>query len=291
MPKLALGTAAAVVVLAIISIPLWHAFKRVPLPGSGVAVQESPTQKPKEAPPSGTDQYRQELEKDKLMEKPERFRAEPDGGTGAPLSPAPAMRYAPERRFEKPDHRSLGGVSPTPESAPTRMAPSPPVKEKSHPPTAGAVPQAEREGLAQPRASKPAAPASPMKRQAAKPRYPATAEEAKPEAAALPAGVSESLIPVRIRIVDSEGKSIPGFKFRLPANLTSSYRLTEETESGPVDLILIRVVKRDGVFDLSADLFEPNSTSASRTVQAFSVPERDWQDRIPSLISSLLEKK
>ena len=31
MPKLALGTAAALVVLAIISIPLWHAFKNVPL--------------------------------------------------------------------------------------------------------------------------------------------------------------------------------------------------------------------------------------------------------------------
>jgi len=291
MPKLALGTAAAVVVLAIISIPLWQALKSVPRPDLGVTLQEAPSQKPSEALPSGTDQYRQDLEKDKLMERHERFSDGSHGETRAPLSPAPTMRYAPERRLEKPDHLSVGRVSPRPESAPTQAPPSPTMKEKAHPPTAGGVPQTEKESLARPRASKPAAPASPMKKQAAKSRYPATAEEAKPEGAAPSASVSESLIPVRIRIVDSEGKSIPGFKFRLPANLASRYSLREETESGPADLVVVRVVKRNGSFDLSADLFESNSTSASRIVQAFSVPERDWLDRIPSLISSLLEKK
>ena len=48
MPKLALGTAAAVVVLAIISIPLWQSFQEIPRPDSGLAVQESPAQKPSE---------------------------------------------------------------------------------------------------------------------------------------------------------------------------------------------------------------------------------------------------
>lgn len=126
--------------------------------------------------------------------------------------------------------------------------------------------------------------------QVAQPRYQATAEEAKPEGAALPADVSGSRIPIRIRIVDSEGKSIPGFKFQLPANLASRYRL-QEPESASTYSVMIWMKKRDRGSDLTADLFEPNSTSASRTVQASGVPEKDLHDRITSLVSSLLEKK
>ncbi len=289
-PKLALGTAAALVVLAIISIPLWEAFKSAPRPGLDVSVQESPSQKPEEVAPSGTNQYRQDLEKGKLVKKPERFRAEPEGGSGAPLSPAPAMRYAPEQRFEKSDHPSEGRVSSKLEGAPAQMAPSPTVKMQSHPSTVGAVPQTEKEGLVQPRASRPAMPASPMKKQATKQRYPTTVEQAKPEAAGPPSSVSDSRIPVRIEILDSEGKSIPGIKFQFPEDLESRYRL-QGTESASIYRITIWIKKRAGEFDLSASLFEPNSTRASRTVQALAVPDRDWQDRIPSLISSLLENK
>ena len=231
------------------------------------------------------------MEKDKLMEKPERFRAAPHGGTGAPVSPPPAMRFAPERKFEKSDQRRAGRVGRTLEATPPQIAPSPTMKGKAQPPTAEAVPQPEREGLARSRASTPAAPASPMKRQAAKRRHPATVEEAKPETKAAPASVSKLRTPVSIRIVDSEGRSIPGFKFRLPANLANRYRLTEGTENKAAALVLIRVEKRDGLFDLSADFFEPNSTRSSRTLQASGVSEKDLRDRITSLISALLEKK
>ena len=49
MPSLALGTAAAVIVLVIISVPLWQSYHKIPRPDSGLAIQESPAQKPSEA--------------------------------------------------------------------------------------------------------------------------------------------------------------------------------------------------------------------------------------------------
>ena len=290
MPRLALGTAAALVVLAIISIPLWQAFKSAHLQGSGVSVQESPAQKAGEGAPLEMNQYRQDLEKDKLMENPERLRAEPHGPTGAPVSPAPSVSLPPDARFEKFDHRMEGSIGAAPGAAPTRLPPAPQaMEERSHGPAMGRTPHPEKEVSARPRASKLATPASPMKRETAKRKYPAEVEEARPEAA--PAGVSESRIPVRIRIADAEGRSLPGFQSRLPANLASRYRLAEESESGTSDLIVIRVVKRDGLFDLSAGLFESNSSGASRSLQVSGVPEKDLQDRVTSLISALLEKK
>ncbi len=128
-----------------------------------------------------------------------------------------------------------------------------------------------------------------MKRQEAAKQY-GTVDRIRPEAQAPPASVSDPRIPVHIQVVDSEGRSIPGFRFQLPANLSSRYRFEEGAESGPADLIVIRAIKRDGSFDLSADLFKAGSAGASRTVQGHDIPERDLQDRIASLISSLLER-
>jgi len=291
MPTLALGTAAAVIVLAVISVPLWRHLHHVPRPDLGVAVQEPPAQKPSEAAPAEADQYRQDLEKDRLVEKPKRFRSKPYGGAGVPPSPAPSVTPPPDAKFEKFDDRESGPIGAAPGAAPPQLPPSPQVmQERSHRPALGMVPYPEGEISARSRAPKTPIPVAPMKKEAVKRQYPTAAQEARPERET-PASLSDLRIPVRIRIVDSEGKSIQGIKFLFPGNLLGRYHLLGETESGAADLVLIRVVKRDGVSDLTASLFDPNYAGARQTLQASDVAERDLGDRIGSLVSSLLEKK
>jgi predicted anti-sigma-YlaC factor YlaD len=288
VPKLALGTAAAVIVLAIISVPLWRSYHKIPGADSGLAIQEPPAQKRSEAVSHELDPSHQDLDKDKPIETLKRFRAEPGDRNGVPLSPAPDMRYSPERMLEKLEDQEAGPISPTPEAVPAQIPRSMSTKEKSHSPAAGTAVRREKESPSS-RASKPKMPSVPMKREPSTQQYPATVNEARPETHAPPASHSDSRIPVSIRIVDSEGRSIPGFRFQLPANLSSRYRFEEGIESGTADLILIRAIKRDGSFDLSADLFKAGSAGASRTLQGHGIPERDLQDKIASLISSLLE--
>jgi anti-sigma factor RsiW len=288
IPSLALGTAAAVIVLVIISVPLWQSYHKAPRPDSSLAIQEAPAQKPNEAVSHEVDGSRQDLDKEKRIETLKKFRDEPDARNGVLQSPEPSMKYAPERKLEKPLDREQGLISPTPETEPSQIPSSVGTKEKSRSPAAGMAIRPEKESPS-PRASKPAMPASPMKRQGATQQY-STVDRMRPEAQGPSASVSDPRIPVHIQVVDSEGKTVPGFSFQFPANLSSRYRFEEGAESGTADLILVRVIKRDGSFDLSADLFKTGSARASRTVQANDIATRDLQDKIASLISSLLEK-
>ena len=84
LPSLALGTAAAVIVLVIISVPLWQSYHMVPRPDSGPAIQESPAQKPSESVLHEVDRSRQDLDKDKSIESLKRSRTEPDDRNGVP---------------------------------------------------------------------------------------------------------------------------------------------------------------------------------------------------------------
>ncbi|MGO9120308.1 MAG: anti-sigma factor family protein [Desulfomonilaceae bacterium] len=288
MPSLALGTAAAVIVLVIISVPLWQSYHKAPRPDSGPAIQESPAQKPGEAVSHEVDRSRQNLDKDNSIESLKKSRAERDDRNGVPSSPAPAMRYAPERKLEKLQDGEQGHITPTPETEPAQIPPSVRTKEKSRSPAAGIAVRPEKESPS-PRASKPQMPASPMKKQGATQQH-ATVDRMRPAAQAPSASVSDPRIPVHIQVVDSDGKSIPGLRFQFPANLWSRYRFEEDTAKETADLILIRVIKRDGSFDLSADLFKTGSAGASRTLQASGVGEPDLQNKIASLISSLLER-
>ncbi len=145
MPSLALGTAAAVIVLVIISVPLWQSYHKVPRPDSGPAIQESPAQKPGEAVLHEVDRSRQNLDKDKSIESLKRSRAEPGDRNGVPSSPAPDMRYAPERKLEKPLDRGAGHISSTLETAPAQTPPSVGTKEKSRSPAAGIAVRPEKE--------------------------------------------------------------------------------------------------------------------------------------------------
>jgi hypothetical protein len=288
MPSLALGTAAAVIVLVIISVPLWQSYHKAPRPDSGPAIQVSPAQKPGESVLHEADRSREDLDRDKSVGALERFRAEPGDRNGVPSSRAPVMKYAPERKLEKPLDGEAGLTSPTPEAVPAQTPSSVGTKVKSRSPAAGIAIRPEKESPS-PRASKPPMPASPMKKQGATQQY-GLVDRIRPEAQAPSASVPDPRIPVRIQVVDSDGKSIPGFRFQVPANLSSRYRFEEDTAKETADLILIRVIKRDGSFDLSADLFKTGSAGASRTVQASGVPEPDLQAKIASLISSLLER-
>ena len=59
------------------------------------------------------------------------------------------MRYAPERKLEKPQDREQGHISSTLETAPAQTPPSVGTKEKSRSPGAGIAIRPEKEIVAQ----------------------------------------------------------------------------------------------------------------------------------------------
>ncbi len=286
MPRLALGTAAAIVVLVIISVPLLKHYKDVPSPDSSL-VQEPRLQKPSDSILSEAYQSRQDFEKDKSVETQEKLRSELQGRPEAPSSP-PAMRFAPERKREKFDYRDSLRSSPTTEAAPAEISPKVSTKQKSRSAADGPAALNEKEASSSPKASKQPMAISPTQKEPAKRHSLAPVEQTRRQFGARPS-LYDSLIPVRIQIVDSQGRIIPDFKFQLPADLVNRYRLEEATGDGAADLVVVRVTKQDGSFDLSADLVKSGSTGSNRALQAHDVPVRDLQDNITSLVTSLLE--
>jgi hypothetical protein len=308
LSPLALGTAAAVITLVVVSVPLWRIYKEVPGPDLGVAVQEPKASAPSEVSPTNLDKSNEDREQAARTQTQKRLER------ASPLSPPPAKMYSPEAKIDRPDTRGRTSTGLESGAAPQESPPPQVKKEKPYPSGVGIAPRTEQEGLARPRASMPPMAASPMKQGPAKPEYQGALKEGSAAAPAPPVSSTDSRIPVELRIVDSKGRDIKWLRFHVPATLASRYRFLEGPErearadtgatvpektstigrmdgSEGAQLILIHINERNSLFDLSAKLLERRSDQEIRTMEATGVPGQNLQDQIALLVSSLLDKK
>lgn len=126
----------------------------------------------------------------------------------------------------------------------------------------------------------------------------------------------ESTQAVTVRIVDAQGRPIPWLRLEPPKDLDGAgFRVQDAEEAKKETLverqsavpkmrfraaedrdtrskhILIRVDKKNERYDLKAQLFEPSSRRARKTIKAFGVPREDVEKRIRVIVSELLTEK
>ncbi|MBI5572704.1 MAG: zf-HC2 domain-containing protein [Desulfomonile tiedjei] len=232
---------------------------------------------------------------------------------------APQKPAAPAAEADKPGELMGTGAKPDERAAPQEAAPSSAKKYES-------VPQ-ERRALA--RRAEPQAPAAstPARQEPAKTPEVATARKkagatpslgasVEKEAAAPPGRLREGVdtrIPVTLRVVDADGREVSWIRPALPPGLESRYRLaqTQDEEKPPAAAgesapgkagglgfadtanpaipLLIQLHQRGDIFDLDAKRLDPSSGRETKRVEAIGVARADLQDRILSLVASLLD--
>ena len=297
LPVLALGTAAAAVIIVVLVMPRPAIFREPPLPGA-VAPAEAPRRSigPEQAP-SATDQFR-------LSDEQTREKRSPDQ-TGM-IKESPAQSSLPPRSLpllqggvsERETHRAEGGLL---ESAPGKSS-----KLRSF-----AAP-AKPDGQLEKKIAAP--PATDDIKSKTKPDLGAGGvAKPGPRVAKLHRGTG---IPVSVQIVDSAGHLVPGLRFVPPKTVDSRFsfsgptsreknvagkiQMKSEDRSGPAAvaeseaagyLVVVTVKESQGVYDLEARLFRGPSTqkeAPTSTINAQNVSKEDLQSRIGDLVFSLL---
>ncbi len=262
MPVLALGTAAAVVVFVIVSIPLWRTFKPI-APPSVTAPQEQLRKERIEAPflggvpmkraPAGSAEVRIEGRRGQ----------EPPATPPTPASELPALDDSDklDQRMPKPPQAapfpprkakpSLG--MPEQESSGYAGLPSaPPIIQerqeekdqevpravyvkrkyvKSEPAGKEEVSESTREEAPGPRRMVPPKPDHVKREKADKAESAVSPREEARRPTDQELGLADSRTPLSVRVTDSEGKTIPWLKFPLPQDLAGRYHLIPEVEA------------------------------------------------------------
>jgi hypothetical protein len=309
LPMLALGTGAAVLIIAIVGKPLWYSYKEVQAPSLRVPVQRPLSQrealemKPKEEE-SVADEF--------TARKPQAPKDEVEQSEPGVSKPA-VVSTRPSGVLEQPADKPLSGDLDDSKAVGTTK---------------------EHEALPSPqRRSKIAK----FSNQLAKPRTPRKGplkEESKPDASVaeegvIPHGASSPLAsalkgPVTVRIIDSDGRPIQGLKFEPPPDLRDRLRFLDvgkgkqeplsrrwrsernmefrsspdegkiqdaekQDASGP--LVLVRLSKSQGVYHIRATFFEQGmNQGVSKTVEAFGIDPKDLEKRIAYIVSAMLRK-
>lgn len=297
LPVLALGTAAAAVIVVILVMPRPAIFTEPPRPGA-VAPLEAPRRSsgPEQAP-SATDQLR-------LSDEQTRETRSPDQ-TGmikeSPAQPSLPPRSLPlvQGRVSEPEtHPAEGGLR---ESAPGKTS-----KLRSFAAPARPDGQLEKK-IAPPQATDDIKSKTKLDLGAGEVAKPA------PRVAELRRGTG---IPISVQIVDSAGHLIPGLRFVPPKtvdsrfsfsgptsgeeNIAGKIRMKSEDRSAPATsaeneagryLVVVTVKESQGVYDLEAKLFRGHSTekeAPTSTINAQKVSKDDLQSKIGELVFSLL---
>lgn len=295
LPVLALGTAAAAVIIVVLVMPA--KLPEHPQPGA-VAPAEAPRRSsgPEQAP-SATDQLR-------LSDEQTREKRSPDQ-TGmikeSPAQPSLPPRSLPlvQGRVSEPEtDRAEGGLL---ESAPGKTS-----KLRSF--AAPATPESQLEKkIAPPLAT------DDIKSKTKLDLGAGGLAKPGPRVAKLHRGTG---VPISVQIVDSAGHLVPGLRFVPPRTVDSRFsfsgptsreenvagriQMKSEDRSAPATvaeneaagyLVVVTVKESQGVYDLEARLFRGPSTqkeAPTSTINAQNVSKEDLQSRIGDLVFSLL---
>lgn len=295
-PVLALGTAAAVLIIAVVSIPMWQSYKEAIVPAPTATPEQAVRTTKIAEPPS----KREELSEDESGTAPASVR-EDTRDKRLPASEAPVVPGSPSE-----------GTRVAPGEIPTGSRPESTSSEK--PRMRGAGVFRGREVAPKFSAQEPM-PAAPEKGVVKARQAPALGmmrhREARTDTISVPATVT-GRGPVRIRIVDRDGRVIPWLRFEAPDNMAAGMRFddTEEAshqmrsriESDPSKakphpfekketgrpLVLIHVGMSKDLYDITAELFEYGSDRATKTIEASGINRGDLEKRLKSIVSSLL---
>lgn len=297
VPILALGTAAAVLILSVFVIPMWRALKEIPTPAAVPPAEKAaetqgewPAQSPDLEGRISTEERRDDRQPRQVYPKAESARMRPQTGP-VPVAPAPGQ-IAPESKPE------LGVARPG--AAPLGFL------EKR-----GKESQALRE---EPKTDKPVrtipmpARESKLKEKEEQPESVETARRSvMPPAKATP----DTRTPVRVLITDAEGEPVPWLHFVPDAAMENRYAfvglaaLKDElskkkaapgSPAPPVEarqgyMIAVRVTESGGTYEIEAKLFPEGvatDAAALRTVVARNLKKEDVSARMTSLVGLLL---
>jgi anti-sigma factor RsiW len=300
IPVLTLGTAAAVLIIAVLTLPMWEALKEVPQ--SGVHIQP--------AAPAGT-----------LPEPGSEIpRAAPEKEAAAPTPQMPAKQMGAGPKLEDKGEgvgrvEQLKRDKPLPTDAPK---PSSPVasavesqKETESRPDRALGPEAKRKRELPPRSAPPMESAQESPEFRDKLGETREADSVRFEKRALGTksapGTAERLdgrIPVEVRIVDAQGHDLRDVPFVPPEDESYTfYRGTPESspkemaaradakdfEDGKRARVIIIIVAEEGNhYRLQGQVFSGDSKISERTVNVEGIRRADLEKQIQALVSSLV---
>jgi len=299
VPVLSLGTAAAVLIVVVVSIPMWLSYRETALPVPAAPPQEAVRTAEIPDPPA----RQEELSADELSPVPAAVKEEiRDKRMPPPKAPAAAKPPSEETPV-------LLGEVPTESRVESKSS------EKSHQRAARAFRGRVQDPKSSAQEPMPAAPGRGVMKAKQAPASDVMIEgELRRDASAVATG-SAGRGPVRIRIVDRHGRTIPWLRFEPPADPADGFRFDDaeeprhekrsRLENAPTKakpqtvpekdsretLVLIRVGISKDLYDVTAELFEPGSDRAFKTIEAFGISRNDLKKRIKSIVSSLLRAR
>lgn len=341
VPVLALGTAAAVLVIAVVSVPMWRTYKDAavplltlperdavrtdvpPAPGEPQKKLFSDIRGHEPAPVAGMSLPREDREKsllDGVRTRAEAVKEKESEYTVAAedrRKPAPVEAGIVKREIAAPK----APAATVPSSGKDRSAVDKTSNEmrresKMNENPALRRPDAVSRGIVRPKefsAQEPALDADGVGRLRATKRPPSDPHPARIDTGTAVKGGSLKG-PVKIRVVDHTGRAIPWLRLEPPAEPADGVRFEEAEETsddvGPTPrslpgtgepqplkgrdaegpLVLIRVDTSKDLYDVRAELFEPGSNRAVKTIEAFGIRRSDIEKRIQAIVSSILKR-
>lgn len=302
MPVLAVGTAAAVAIIAAVGLPMWRTIKKDVRSAEVLRMTEPPSPRQERSfVPADAEQ----APASPPAEEPARLQEKAKRENGSVGIASDKTRPASVVSTPPP----TGGESETTPARRSRtdvLEPKLPAKVelKSGKEPERLLPQSTAEGRAAPRR---------LEYQAAGPGGPRKSDT---RSGALPGSLSDELHrrkPVSVHIVDSQGKSIPDLTWTVPRDLEARYRFVRKVSSDKKDAsvssriaevneeasgspgggegelaINVQVERKGEVYAIEAALVDSASNRRVKTVKEDNVPIEVAPDKIGAMVSSLL---
>jgi hypothetical protein len=291
-PVLALGTAAALLVIVVVALPMWRTFKEVAQPRRVGPVEESSVVGetiPGETKPGERLREEGKVRRSRPMDKETTERRPVAPALQAPVpSPLPGPRERDE--LDQAMARTKRDLS----DRPSKLRAAPVERKASR--------KDEKSGLMEAYVSKDSRPSI-------------GAAEVPLQPSSSSGGESRGgLIPVRVRVIDSQGRQIPWLSFEPPPGLKSRYAFLGDVEpkkealsahraplesnmresvrrAGQGCLVVVRVTKSGDRYDVRASLFDSGSERETKVMEDFRVPEDQVRAKVHSLVLSILEER
>ncbi len=343
LPVLAMGTAAAVLIIVVVSIPMWRTYKDSAVPLLTGPAREAVHPEGMPAPREAGKRFSTD-EPDRrhasVAGRPEPHIHRQESPTDESSRPRASMKDKEREHTAAPGvlrkpssvKEETFGMEIPPPKAPAEIVPSP-EETRSTVDKVSAGPQSESKTSRKSTRRR----AHVVSRGEARPQkfsvqelIPETHEVGRLKARKIPApgpGARQSRIdtttvprggtakgPVRVRIIDRDGRAVPWLRFEPPEdfeyegfddaveprqeagavlrsvpNETKPQTLKEKDAEGL--LVLIRVDTSKSLYDVRAELYEPGSDQAIKTIEAFGISRGEMEKRIKSIVSSLLKKR
>jgi hypothetical protein len=305
LPLLTLGTAAAVVIIAVLAVPLWKTYQEQPIPES-VAVPAPPASRPatppgiagqaapqEEGAPLGMSQDSSKYKKSE-EEEPRAFEAgnkQTYGKREAGESHVPRSVEGLLKEKARTGVSPLLGKAESPVGAPAPARQRADAPSEVHPGSVSSSPSESSQAR-----DKTSAVVKGDRR-----RHEKKASPAKPAQLAVPETAKTS---VEVRIVNAQGHDMEGITFVPPSNMHFAFHReieAREKERAPAELgaaalddhrprgrIIIKVTEEGGDYDLEGQFFLASSTAPDKIVKIERVTKENLTRSIQDLVSSLV---